>query len=221
MDYNADMNWSWSVGSGVYRFLCLFLAIGILVIASYKGLSRSASPPTGNHFVSDLQPTAGQPEVQFLFHGKPLDQTVPGHVDYFPAVEKFSTLQSCLADPKDTAGGSSLDWARIKSPEEADVCLFRMFSALGGASEIQAWLADQNFDVSPPWPVHIPASETSPPMKGLSIEASRLIGKNGVLFHRNILDLLSQKIFSQGVSLVLQIAADGSVVFVKTTINYE
>lgn len=67
------------------------------------------------------------------------------------AIARFPDPQSCLVAGTDTLQPPEIlqiDWTRIRWTTEAEVCLFRMLSALGGIEESRPFLEAQGFSMS-------------------------------------------------------------------------
>jgi hypothetical protein len=84
--------------------------------------------------------------------GRPLSEW-KGQPDYNAlrsAVDTFPDVQSCLVESERGAYFPNLtrfDWARVKQPEDAEVCMFRVFSSIEDIEQSKEWLRSQWFDV--------------------------------------------------------------------------
>lgn len=64
---------------------------------------------------------------------------------------RFSSPQACLPSESDASKQARLyaiDWDRIQTTTEAEVCMFRLLSALGGIEEFTGFMEAQGFRIS-------------------------------------------------------------------------
>jgi hypothetical protein len=80
------------------------------------------------------------------------------HAEYRAAAARFPDVTSCLFDSERQKKAPNLalfDWNKIKSNEEAEVCMFRVFSSIGGVEGASKWLESQGFKI---WSIEKPTS---------------------------------------------------------------
>lgn len=83
-------------------------------------------------------------EAAFVFHGRPL---VPGsslYRIYVGSMQRFPDLSSCLSDGEGS-NNLNINWRNMGSSQDADVCLFHVFSALPDDEEMMRWLRRAGF----------------------------------------------------------------------------
>lgn len=71
------------------------------------------------------------------------------------AAQRFADVRSCLVPSEQDADMPDLrkiDWARIRTREQASVCLFRIFSSLETPERAVTWLAAQGLRTEGPKP---------------------------------------------------------------------
>ena len=67
---------------------------------------------------------------------------------FFPLMRKFPTLASCVTNdnPLDTLlAKAEINWSKMGANAEVEICLFRLFDAMGDVDEIATWLARAGF----------------------------------------------------------------------------
>ncbi len=124
------------------------------------------------------------------------EQTFPfaerGHVPsrtprlkhFIDSIESFPSVRDCLKKEEMNAPQpdlSAFDWDRIDSLESATVCIWRVASSYRGIDDVELWLFDQGFDVSP----RFRREEAGAMREGLS--ATWPMNERGLLFTSNLL----------------------------------
>jgi hypothetical protein len=96
----------------------------------------------------------------FLMFGRPISywKERSDYAEYRAAAARFPDVTSCLFDSERQKKAPNLalfDWNKIKSNEEAEVCMFRVFSSIGGVEGASKWLESQGFKI---WSIEKPTS---------------------------------------------------------------
>lgn len=115
----------------------------LLSIAGTIALSSSSSAePFPYKFLSSEENTP------FLKFGKP-----PHKKDHKIAVERWPDVRACLVESERTKKMPDIrqiDWDQFYIHEEADVCLFRIFTSIGSMEGTIQWLKHHGFKIDGP-----------------------------------------------------------------------
>lgn len=102
------------------------------------------------------------------------------------ALTRFPDVQSCLVRDAKAANRDDLlrmDWDRIDNGREAEVCMFRLLSAWGGADEAGTWFEAQGLRASDVRPLSAYyGKSTEQADENLRVDAGWSIKDNGPLF---------------------------------------
>ncbi len=119
-----------------YQKLYLVFAVYVLGQATISFIS--------NMYYTNVAMWPGQPEyrVQSEHHLR---------TSVTRATRNFPDAQSCLQTGADAARRQDLlrmDWDKVETTSDAEVCIFRLLHGWGGVSEAAAWLKAQDFTVN-------------------------------------------------------------------------
>ena len=109
----------------------------------------------------------------------------PGLGEWEEAVAKFPSLDSCVVSSRGSQEPLRVDWGRISSDVEANVCLSRVATRIGSVDGVATWFNRQGFRVR-----IIPATKTSPEARektGTAVHASWSTDANGPLYKGGLL----------------------------------
>jgi hypothetical protein len=119
-----------------------------------------------------------QESQPFRFLGKTMDRDHPRWRNYARPIARYPGPRECLLPEQAQLDVPSLlefDWQRPRRLSDLDVCLFRVFAALGSPEEVRAWLRHFGFQVSAFRDLgrssRIPADQN--PTKGFGAQADR------------------------------------------------
>jgi len=124
--------------------------LGATFIATFMGIFVATALVAQT---STPQPSEKWEETPYLWAGKTLEELRPSVAkNVLPKYGElrfiYPSAESCLAPPdtdnKDTLA-RDLIWYQLETKEAVEVCLFRVFSALGDQAKIEAWLESQGF----------------------------------------------------------------------------
>jgi hypothetical protein len=79
---------------------------------------------------------------RFRLEGVPLTPDIPAYERYADSIRRLPDFASCAADGQ---AGPIVHWDRLRSTQDVEVCLFQVFSRLGHADGIAAWLTRNGF----------------------------------------------------------------------------
>ena len=116
----------------------VIVAAGITLATCYSAYSETMK----------YQTLANESDVPFLKHGEP-----PNKDEHKVAVKKWPDVRSCLIESerkKKTPDIRLIDWDQLYTVDEADVCLFRIFSSIGSVGGVIKWLEYHGFEIDGP-----------------------------------------------------------------------
>lgn len=155
-------------------------------------------------------------EFPFRFLGRTIsDENVARR--YGHSVRKLPSVQSCLIGDEISNARPDLteiDWSKIQSLEDANVCLFRIASSYGKIDSFQSWLEFNGFDVTS----RFQRQNAEPMGNWIGISASRSHDENdGRLFSTGTFqNLLGQ---DHSLSVLAQFDQSENVVGIQITFN--
>jgi hypothetical protein len=142
--------------------------------------------------------------------------------EYLSAAAKFPSAKSCLVGDHYKASLLTVDWYKIGSTVDAEVCLSRIARVLGTPRKTANWLKVHGFTVS-----SIGSSdnygyfdENYKPLTGTVIDASWSIKRNGALYRGDVVGLLSQSLFGHGVGTQFFFRESDNSISVNVTTTY-
>jgi hypothetical protein len=156
----------------------------------------------------------------FLHDNRPLSDITkhPHYEGYRDAVTRFPDVRACLVDSergKQIPDLTRFDWNKIKSRDDAEVCLFRVFSSIGNVERSRQWFESQGFKTKDPY-----KSFRNPGL--LIIEAGWFTDKCGERFvSRHFWEWFSQLLDDTPISTGVGFTGDGEVGSVGVSFTYE
>ncbi|MEL7116207.1 MAG: hypothetical protein AAGP08_11560 [Pseudomonadota bacterium] len=121
------------------------------------------------------------------------------------ALYRFPDVEACTRD-----GELQLDWARIRSKQDAEVCTFRMLTQYAHVSQTRPWFEAQGFKISETASPEGPSLQTfTRPDLTLSLQAMWSVKRNGP----KLRDGSPRRVFlavPYGMSIVTTWSADGT-----------
>jgi hypothetical protein len=134
--------------------------IGGCILALLIGFAFWSPPSKQNLCKGNTRPIpfkrlSDEKNFPFLDSGRPLSylkNKAPNYNEYRAAVSRFSNVRACLIAQEKEEQHPNLtrfDWNEVKAQEDAEVCIFRVVSSLGGADETKQWLNSQGFELIP------------------------------------------------------------------------
>jgi len=135
------------------RFKKRWLGLGVLVALSFYVFAELTIPrfPFGPYkLYSDLNP---EQRKDFMSYERLTDeinspfQRGVSDRDYTAALVKFPDTKSCLVKEEQNKARPDLrfiDWDKIRNVEDADVCVWRIFSSLNSSARANQWLVFHN-----------------------------------------------------------------------------
>lgn len=122
-------------------------AVGCMIVSALVvGFLPMSNPVSGQPLTYKYLAT--EADTPFLRWGKP-----PTEDAYRRAAQKWQDVRSCLVATEAKKRQPNLvnvDWDRLYSIEDGEVCLFRIFSSIGNLDGIGKWLRLQGFSVEMP-----------------------------------------------------------------------
>lgn len=152
----------------------------------------------------------------FLFLGRSISDS-DVHDKYGSSVLKFPSVRECLQESEaktDFPNLTTIDWAKLKSTEDADVFLFRIASSYSKIDDFKSWLEFFHFRAS----ARIQRQNAKPMGIWIGLSASRIHkGNGGPLFYKNRLQI----IFGAGhsISLLAQYSEQHEIISMRTVFN--
>lgn len=139
--------WNLDWLKGVLRpaiFVTALVGVGMYVISQISPLHAQSESP---------QVSEGWEETPYLWAGKTLEQLRPSVAKnilpkYGELRFAYPSADACLTPANPDSSeilGRDLIWYELETNEAVNVCLFRVFTALGDQAEIEAWLENQGF----------------------------------------------------------------------------
>lgn len=123
------------------------IGIAAATFALPIGATVMKSPAFAEPFPYKL--LSSEESVPFLKHGKP-----PIKDEHKVAVKRWPGVRSCLVESerkKQKPDIRRIDWGQLYTVEEADVCLFRIFSSIGSMKGSIEWLLFHGFKIDGPY----------------------------------------------------------------------
>lgn len=146
----------------------------------------------------------------------------PSHTaKYEAAAKRFPTAEACLLSDPARAPSLAIDWRKVGSDIEAEVCLSRVASTIGTAKGMIAWLQAHDFAaVSVRSANDIDTSSEAAERAGTVIEGQWSIEDNGPLYRRGLVSPLRQRLFGHGATVVIFISKTHKNVSVRSGVTY-
>lgn len=94
---------------------------------------------------------SSQSQNPFLFYSKIVDSDHPLYRDYSDALGRFDAVGDCWMKMNHELLGNpvrNFDWSRMKTPEELEVCFFRLFNSFHNRKKTMAWLTEAGFEIA-------------------------------------------------------------------------
>ena len=154
-----------------------------------------------------------------LERARTLDWDVAALANYEASSRRFPNVQSCLSNDRRRASQWQIDWYKVGSDEDAEICVARVARAVGTVSQIKTWLKGQGFTVNYSRESHYDVGPNAVERDGLIIDAGWPIARNGPLYRRGLLVPLQQKVLGYNVSVLIFIGKSGKVYSATVTTN--
>lgn len=167
--------------------LALLLSAGL----SNGAVARKQVEPTSGIFIEGISLEQARANGWFRFK------------DYESASRRFPNVGACMPSGSRRTTSLAIDWYRIGSDIEADVCLSRVASKIGSAKGMVAWMTANGFRVTSFGKTEWYYTSRSHLLDSMRIEAAWSIKKNGPMTRRGIMAPLMQWLLGHGVSIVI------------------
>ena len=120
---------------------------GLFFISNTSNISTLTAQSASTHAGEGWQ------ETPYLWAGKTLEELRPSVAkNIMPKYGElrfvYPSADACLTPASSDSSeilGRDLIWYQLETKEAVDVCLFRVFAALGDQAQIEAWLESQGF----------------------------------------------------------------------------
>lgn len=134
------------------------------------------------------------------------------------AAVDFPTVGSCLSHHPANAASLTIDWRRIGSNAEAEMCLSRVASRLGSPDKIAAWLETHDFIHVQQRPLSFyEVSSEATEKVGTMVQANWSQKDHGVMFRRGIVAPVLHKMFGYDVSISITVSKPSRHVWTNVT----
>jgi hypothetical protein len=113
------------------------------------GEVHSSSP---EKFVVANEKLRNQKEWPYMFGGKVIDADHPRWNEYAEPIQNFPDVVDCLEEGSSgprTTDLYRIDWSKLTSHRDVEVCLFRIFDTLSDPVLVRAWLRSMGYRTLP------------------------------------------------------------------------
>lgn len=138
---------------------------------------------------------------------------------YEASSKRFPNVESCLSSGSRRASRLQIDWYKIGSDEDAEICVARVARAIGTVSQIETWLKSQGFTVNYSRKTYDEFGPNAVEQDGIIIDAGWPIARNGPLYRRGLVVPVLQRIFGYNVSTLIFVGVSGKVYSATVTTN--
>lgn len=184
------------------------LILFALAIAAYRSFPAYSDERPGSHACESasnpvpVKRLSGESSDPFLFQGRTVSGDAQLYGRYRRSINRFPDLTSCLYESEPHANSPDVRlfaWQKIHSVEDAEVCMFRVFSSIGDPHKAKEWLIGQGFadaeqDIVPASVMRLSGLSQGEELPGVLVVASWPIDMCGYKFRESWPQRLSYKL---------------------------